>query len=437
VNVATATKSPAKTWGFLLDGKWVGKGEAVEVRSPADGNVVGAGCLASASDAEVAVQAAVRTFETTKKMPAYERQRILRGIMEGIRQRHDEFSRMLALEAGKPIKSARAEVDRAIFIFAVAAEEATRIGGEWLPLDWQPATARRAAIVPRFPLGPIFAITPFNFPVNLMAHKLAPAIAAGCTAVLKPAPQAPLSSLLLAEDAGAELGVSRGEVISGSGIVVLREGQRSQDGNEKQQCNDRQGNLRRDWPPIARNHFPSYENNNESQALMQETETREDVRQGEVEGAKAKNGESIRGVNDERVPGDGQDCRDGICGEDDVHCLDGDESEEERRGMPSVLAFDKKLLALIVGEHGNKEPGDANEPILLWMDGAFTREHHSNSSEDQKTTKNVLQGVSKLQQFDTREDEYGPQHQGANDAVVEDFVMRARGHTEGAENEDE
>lgn len=165
--------------------------------------MVGSGYLAAAADAEVAVQAAVRTFETTRKMPAFERQRILRGISEGIRQRHEEFSRMIALEAGKPIKAARAEVDRAVFSFAVAAEEATRIGGEWLPLDWQATTAGRAAIVRRFPLGPIFAITPFNFPLNLVAHKLAPAIAAGCTLVLKPAPQTPLTSLLLAEVVGA------------------------------------------------------------------------------------------------------------------------------------------------------------------------------------------------------------------------------------------
>ena len=102
-------------------------------------------------------------------------------------------------EAGKPIKTSRVEVDRAIFTFAVAAEEATRIGGEWLPLDWQASTAGRAGIVRRFPLGPIFAITPFNFPLNLVAHKVAPAIAAGCTIVLKPAPQTPFCSLLLAE----------------------------------------------------------------------------------------------------------------------------------------------------------------------------------------------------------------------------------------------
>src|SRR5207253_2686351 len=110
-----------------------------------------------------------------------------------------EFSRTLAQEAGKPIKAARTEVERAIFTFNVAAEESTRIHGEYLPLDWQEYTAGRWGIVRRFPLGPIAGITPFNFPLNLVAHKVAPAIAAGCSIVLKPAPQTPLSALLLAE----------------------------------------------------------------------------------------------------------------------------------------------------------------------------------------------------------------------------------------------
>jgi glyceraldehyde-3-phosphate dehydrogenase (NADP+) len=103
------------------------------------------------------------------------------------------------MEAGKPIKTARAEVERAILTFTVAAEESVRIGGEWIPLDLLPSMAGRSAIVRRFPLGPIAAITPFNFPLNLVAHKIAPAIAAGCTMVLKPAPKTPLTALLLAE----------------------------------------------------------------------------------------------------------------------------------------------------------------------------------------------------------------------------------------------
>jgi acyl-CoA reductase-like NAD-dependent aldehyde dehydrogenase len=124
---------------------------------------------------------------------------VLRAISDAIAARKEEFARLMALEAGKPIKTARAEIDRCVFTFAVAAEESVRIGGEWLPMDLQPATVGRVAIVRRFPLGPIAAITPFNFPLNLVAHKVAPAIAAGCTMVLKPAPKTPLSALLLAE----------------------------------------------------------------------------------------------------------------------------------------------------------------------------------------------------------------------------------------------
>src|SRR5713226_2176463 len=197
--MATATSVPVKNWGFSLDGQWLTEGEPFEIHSPFDRALVGRGYRATTAHAEAAVRAAQRAFESTKKMPTYERQRILRAISEGIRTRDQEFAQLIALEAGKPIKTARGEVDRAVFTFAVAAEEATRISGEWLPLDWQASTVGRAAIVRRFPLGPIFAITPFNFPLNLVAHKLAPAIAAGCTIVLKPAPQTPLTSLLLAQ----------------------------------------------------------------------------------------------------------------------------------------------------------------------------------------------------------------------------------------------
>jgi acyl-CoA reductase-like NAD-dependent aldehyde dehydrogenase len=197
--MATLTKTPAKVWGFFLDGKWVSEGDSIEVLAPYDGAVVGTTFRATAAHGELGVRAAQRSFEITRKLPGYERQRILREVSEGIRARTEEFARLMAREAGKPLRTARAEVERAIFTFSVAAEEATRIGGEFLPLDWQPAAAGRAGIVRRFSLGPILAITPFNFPLNLVAHKLAPAIAAGCTIVLKPAPQTPLTSLLLAE----------------------------------------------------------------------------------------------------------------------------------------------------------------------------------------------------------------------------------------------
>ncbi|MGA8142995.1 MAG: aldehyde dehydrogenase family protein [Candidatus Acidiferrales bacterium] len=197
--MATQTKVAVKSWGIFVDGKWLNEGEPFEILSPYDHSVAGVARRATFAHAEAAIQAAMRAFETTKKSAGYERKRILNAISDGIRARREEFSQLMCLEAGKPIKTARVEVDRAIFTFEIAAEEATRIGGEWLPLDWQASTAGRAGIVRRYPLGPILAITPFNFPLNLVAHKVAPAIAAGCTIVLKPAPQTPLCSLLLAD----------------------------------------------------------------------------------------------------------------------------------------------------------------------------------------------------------------------------------------------
>jgi acyl-CoA reductase-like NAD-dependent aldehyde dehydrogenase len=193
------TNSTVKTFPFLIDGKWISEGPLLEVKSPYDGQIVGVTNYASAEQLEQAIRAAVQAFEVTRVMPAYERQQILRKVSDSIASQAEEFARLIALEAGKPIKSARIEVDRAILTFSLAAEESTRINGEWLPLDLQPSTKGRNGIVRRFPLGPIAAITPFNFPLNLVAHKVAPAIAAGCTTVLKPAPKTPLSALQLAE----------------------------------------------------------------------------------------------------------------------------------------------------------------------------------------------------------------------------------------------
>ncbi|MGA2415471.1 MAG: aldehyde dehydrogenase family protein [Candidatus Sulfotelmatobacter sp.] len=197
--MAEMTIAPVATHGFFLDGRWSEDGDPVEVRAPFDGSVVARVVQARRQHAESAIAAAVKAFGTTRRLPAFERQRVLRRVAQSIAERREEFSRTLAQEAGKPIKLARTEVDRAAFTFNVAAEEATRIYGEYLPLDSLEATAGRWGIVRRFPLGPIAGITPFNFPLNLVAHKVAPAIAAGCSMVLKPAPQTPLCSLLLAE----------------------------------------------------------------------------------------------------------------------------------------------------------------------------------------------------------------------------------------------
>jgi acyl-CoA reductase-like NAD-dependent aldehyde dehydrogenase len=185
--------------GPFIDGQRIEDGATAEIKSPYDGSRVGVVTLAGPQQIEQAIESSVRAFKAAKEMPTFARQNVLRSISAKIAERREQFARTMALEAGKPIKTARAEVDRAIFTFSMAADEAGRIGGEFLPLDLQEFTAGRWGIVRRFPVGPIAAITPFNFPLNLVAHKVAPAIASGCTVVLKPAPQTPLTALMLAE----------------------------------------------------------------------------------------------------------------------------------------------------------------------------------------------------------------------------------------------
>jgi acyl-CoA reductase-like NAD-dependent aldehyde dehydrogenase len=193
------TATPTRSFGFFLNGDWITHGREAVVTSPYDRSVVAVVCEADRDDVEVAIESAVQAFAVTRKLPSHQRAAILRKITEGITARREEFARTICQEAGKPIRTARIEVDRAINTFQIAAEESTRIYGEYIPLDSLESTAGRWGLVRRFPLGPVFGITPFNFPLNLVAHKVAPAIAAGCPIILKPAPQTPVSSLLLAE----------------------------------------------------------------------------------------------------------------------------------------------------------------------------------------------------------------------------------------------
>jgi acyl-CoA reductase-like NAD-dependent aldehyde dehydrogenase len=197
--MAELTATPVRTQGFYLQGKWIEDGTPVEIRAPYDGTPLAQIFQGTRDHAERAIQAAVRAFGSTRRLPAFERQRVLRSIAQQITARKEEFARTLAQESGKPLKQARTEVERGIFTFTVAAEETTRIPGEYLSLDWQQFTSGRWGIVRRFPIGPIAGITPFNFPLNLVAHKVAPAIASGCPIILKPAPQTPLTAFLLAE----------------------------------------------------------------------------------------------------------------------------------------------------------------------------------------------------------------------------------------------
>ncbi|MGB0012250.1 MAG: aldehyde dehydrogenase family protein, partial [Candidatus Sulfotelmatobacter sp.] len=151
IPVETPLETPVATHGFFIDGHWADDGDIEEVRSPFNGSVVGRVTQARREHAEAAIAAAVKAFGTTRRLPAFERQRVLRRVAQSIAERREEFSRTIVQEAGKPIKAARTEVDRAVFIFNVAAEEATRIYGEYLPLDWQEFTAGRWGIVKRYP----------------------------------------------------------------------------------------------------------------------------------------------------------------------------------------------------------------------------------------------------------------------------------------------
>src|SRR6187200_925062 len=196
MTVATATKPHP----IYLAGRWVDSPDVLEVSNPADpANPAGATYNATEEQYEQAVQAAVAAFEETRRLPAYERGRILREISAGIKARREEIGRLLSLEAGKPIRDALVEVDRATMTFRLGAEEAERITGELIPLDLMPASKDRVGITRRFPIGPIAAISPFNFPLNLAAHKLAPAIASGNPIVLKPPSKDPLTMLTVAE----------------------------------------------------------------------------------------------------------------------------------------------------------------------------------------------------------------------------------------------
>lgn len=169
------------------------------MREPWSGAELGSVVLADAAHAEQAVVASGRAFERLRLCTSYDRKAILARIAREIEARAERFAELLAREAGKPIPLARAEVARAVATFEMGAEEATRITGEVMPLDVTATTRGYVGTWVRVPAGPVIAISPFNFPLNLVAHKIAPAIASGCSVLLKPAPQTPLSSLLLAE----------------------------------------------------------------------------------------------------------------------------------------------------------------------------------------------------------------------------------------------
>ncbi|HEX7485336.1 MAG TPA: aldehyde dehydrogenase family protein [Vicinamibacterales bacterium] len=194
---------------FFIAGSWERSNHPLQVTCPYDNSLVGTTWLAGDAEFERATQAAVEAAAVMRRLPAYERAAILMRAHEDLSARREEIGRTIAGEVGKALRDALGEADRGTQTFHVAAEEARRIGGEVIPMDLAPHGRGRVAFTRRYPVGPIAAISPFNFPFNLTAHKLAPAIAAGNPIVLKPATKTPLSALILA-DALDKAGLPKG-----------------------------------------------------------------------------------------------------------------------------------------------------------------------------------------------------------------------------------
>ncbi len=206
---------------LYIGGRWVDGGAPLEVRNKYSGEVIGTLPTARREDVDAAIAAAQEAAPTMADMPAYKRSEILAQTARRIQEQREDIARTIAAEAGKALKFARIEVDRAISTFTIAAEEAKRVHGETVPLDAVPAGEGYFGFYVRRPVGVVAAITPFNFPLNLVAHKVAPAIAAGNSVVLKPASSTPLTAVLLCrilEEAGLPPGGIN--LVVGSGGTV-------------------------------------------------------------------------------------------------------------------------------------------------------------------------------------------------------------------------
>jgi glyceraldehyde-3-phosphate dehydrogenase (NADP+) len=192
------TQVSAPTVPLYLAGDFVEAGTPHEVRNPATGDLLATTFQAGPDELERATVAAVDAFDQTRRLASFERRDALAHVADCIARDADELAELLSRESGKPIRDARTEVARGALTFRTAAEEALRINGEWLPLDWAAPNRGRHGVVRRYPVGPVAGISPFNFPLNLAAHKVAPAIAAGCSIVLKPPSKDPLIMLRVA-----------------------------------------------------------------------------------------------------------------------------------------------------------------------------------------------------------------------------------------------
>jgi len=184
---------------MLLNGQWVEGDEKIDVIDPFDNSVVDTVPRATKQDVETALKAAVEGFEITKKMTVYDRAQILYKAAQIIADNLEEYAEIIAREGSKTIREARKEASRCVNTITASAEEAKRIFGETIPFDSFPGGEKRRGYYYRFPIGVVLAITPFNDPLNLVAHKLGPAIAAGNSVILKPATVTPLSAIKLVE----------------------------------------------------------------------------------------------------------------------------------------------------------------------------------------------------------------------------------------------
>jgi acyl-CoA reductase-like NAD-dependent aldehyde dehydrogenase len=184
---------------YYLAGKPVLANEDLIVTHKFTGEIAARVALASRETLDAAIVAAAQAAQPFRRWPAHRRQAVLQQVVDAITDRRDELAQVLAIEAGKPMRDARGEVARAIDTFRLSAEESTRIHGEYMPLDISARSEGAEAIWKRVPIGPVALISPFNFPLNLVAHKVGPAIAAGCPFVLKPASSTPISALILGE----------------------------------------------------------------------------------------------------------------------------------------------------------------------------------------------------------------------------------------------
>ncbi|MBA2174652.1 aldehyde dehydrogenase family protein [Halobacillus locisalis] len=209
-----------KSYALYINGEWTKTEEELEVLNKYTQEPYAKVAKASEKEVDMAIEAAHKAYKREKIAP-YDRYKILKKVSELLQENKEELAKNITLEAGKPLKQARTEIDRATQTFELSAEEAKRIHGEGVPVEAAPGSENRMAFTIKVPVGVVGAISPFNFPINLVSHKIAPAIAAGNAVVLKPASKTPISAIKLAE-LFEKAGLPKGffNVVVGSGSTV-------------------------------------------------------------------------------------------------------------------------------------------------------------------------------------------------------------------------